>query len=477
MLTIIWHKLANLGRNCLPRAVARRGGRSLIERIGKLCRGAVASNFIKSGTVLAIFIVVVGGWSLVGVRAFWQPRIKLLFGKLSSRSESSWQVTKEEGFYSLELQPDAAVVRAEGGSVLLEIVARPTCESSVDCLPRMRVRLNSDESVLPFVSGCLSKNDVLQNCQMLEDSGWLDWSEISKSDLVKLRIILPSVEDSALFQWTDDVIPEESYQDLSVTVDDRNVYFQGMNAIGSSSMYQPTSFVHVPVVPGCHRVAEDYWSDQNVVSHSCHEANGQKVVMPIPVAPLWSSANGTTWTLVPIESTRASVQHPVKLSEINWAGTYRGQNNIAGDQWLELYNPNEVVVDLYQLKITGAASNYYTIVVNQHLLIGPKGFAIIYYHSESDVLSTSCPRWRSPSLSPAQSNIGVQLWAGTDLLDSAPAKPWQAGTDDWPNRWRTSMQRRWPITDGAQWGSWITAPREKHPGLQSFTTPCDYSGW
>lgn len=146
------------------------------------------------------------------------------------------------------------------------------------------------------------------------------------------------------------------------------------------------------------------------------------------------------------------------ISEVNWAGSYRGTQSLTTDEWIELYNATADPLLLDGSQLHGVLSSQEALALPASAIVPPFGYWILgRLASGSSVLSRD-PDWVVPSLrlNNEQSGLVLKSSDGT-VLDAIPSGAWQAGTNDTAHGKRASAQRFFddtaPTTAWSSWGS------------------------
>lgn len=185
-------------------------------------------------------------------------------------------------------------------------------------------------------------------------------------------------------------------------------------------------------------------------------------------------------------TTRPLQRGEVIFSEVMWMGSYRGEESFSTDEWLELYNTTDQVLQLQGCELRNLSSSGGSVFIDQPLVISPYGVVVIGRKA-----GTETQLARTPDLVAhfTLSNAGAQgeLWCGQHQIDALPLGEWKAGQNDTDNHRRSSAQRRWPRQredHPSEWSDWGECTQEnsaaclrlsqqswQQPNTQNWATP------
>lgn len=152
----------------------------------------------------------------------------------------------------------------------------------------------------------------------------------------------------------------------------------------------------------------------------------------------------------------------VLISEVNWAGSFAGSENLANDEWIELMNLTPEPLRLSGTIITNAVSGGGNLVLPENLVLSPYGWVVIARLGPEVSRLTRSADWVAPQLSLSNSEAS-HIWKLPDgsVLDQTPTGSWKKGLNTLSPPQRASAQRRligpYP---GDSWLSWKTCPTD-----------------
>ncbi|OIO52017.1 hypothetical protein AUJ78_01875 [Candidatus Peregrinibacteria bacterium CG1_02_41_10] len=157
------------------------------------------------------------------------------------------------------------------------------------------------------------------------------------------------------------------------------------------------------------------------------------------------------WPQIFIPIARAENNPTVVINELMWMGSSLSW----ADEWIELRNLSEEVVDLSGWQIEHAATSQGVLIIPVGKTLAPSGYFLISnYDVASSVLNIN-PDWVTPavSLNNNGEDLILKTASGATVVDFVLADPWPAGE----NGLYFSMERNEIPGDGLSPGSWHTA--------------------
>lgn len=246
-----------------------------------------------------------------------------------------------------------------------------------------------------------------------------------------------------------------------------------------------------------------WWQTQpGVLSEGLDDCHfGSSLWWPRQFEPCYSATQSVFWErrgqTLPSDShepNTAAAPQPgdVMISEVNWAGSFRGNTNLASDEWIEISNITPEPLELQGSAIRGAKAGGGTLRLEQSVVIAPFGQVVISRLPTEESQLAHQADLVIAQLSLSNTEAALLLISPTgQQLDRTPSGPWQRGSNDLSPQLRTSAQRHFaaPLLSSS-WDGWFDcsdstdtwcqelARRSHKPGTTAtFSTPGQASPW
>jgi len=198
---------------------------------------------------------------------------------------------------------------------------------------------------------------------------------------------------------------------------------------------------------------QDYLTIQSEDPENCFLVTGSSLAVPIDTS-IFVKRDGLMTRLIP-EHTVATLPGDLRLTEVMWAGSYRGDQSLASDEWLEIYNTTPQTIKLGGLQLVGAAAAGGTITIPDQYYIASHSFFVVGRRANANTQLNKNPDWVTTSLSLANDSASISLTTGSgDIIDSLPGGAWQAGLNDTINHLRFSAQLKNLDAPSNDWSNW-----------------------